>query len=257
MVSNLTTQAYQENSFYQQHFLNPVTQELRTSCEHLLYLLLSHFTTEHLYHNCSQHVHMYFGQRLMFLWNRFIINIVFLSFLFCFVLFCSVIFMTCCCFSFFWFLRYCLSSSFTCSGLATFCFFFIFLFFFSYLPIFFTSFNIVLPSFPQVFILCSLKLSIISFHFHVFSLVSSTFFISIDYFLSKKILTTISFVWYLRTFFFCCRNIMSFTYMLNINVSACCCNIHWLNNSNRSKSFIWFSNMLTQLFIYIAYFSRF
>lgn len=39
--------------------LRPVTHDLTISFEHALYLLASHFTTDDLYHNWSQQVHMY------------------------------------------------------------------------------------------------------------------------------------------------------------------------------------------------------
>ena len=60
-----------ESQFLQIHsvfstLLTPVTQDSTRSCEHALYLLALHFTTEDLYHNWSQQVHMYSGPHLMF-----------------------------------------------------------------------------------------------------------------------------------------------------------------------------------------------
>lgn len=45
----------------------PVTQEATRPCEHALYLLALHLTTEFLYHNWSQQVHMYSEPRLRLL----------------------------------------------------------------------------------------------------------------------------------------------------------------------------------------------
>ena len=57
--------------------LKPVRQDSTTSGEHTLYLFTSHFTTELLYQSWLQQVHTYSGTCAMFLWEIFIIEIVF------------------------------------------------------------------------------------------------------------------------------------------------------------------------------------
>ena len=109
-------------------------------------------------------------------------------------------------------------------------------------------FSIVVPL-HRMLILSFSKICISSSLSHVFfhvTSISSALFMFINFFFNYTLITR--FIVRNPTFsLFYCRNIMSFTYVCNVNVCVFPCHIHCLNNSNRSKSFKWFGNMNWQI----------